>query len=134
MSENGTIISIDGPVIQADNMFVAKMHELVEVGNERLIGEIIQLENGVAFIQVYENNSIEKLNSLEAGHYKFKIVGNYNNSENGYKGYIKVIASNTPLLQYYNEHLFALYGLYIPISLTIIFPYLHSKKIKSSSK
>ncbi len=56
------IISIDGPVVKADNMYYAKMHEMVEVGNERLTGEIIQLENGVAFIQVYENTSGLKLN------------------------------------------------------------------------
>ena len=33
------------------------MHEMVEVGNERLIGEIIRLEGDVATIQVYENTS-----------------------------------------------------------------------------
>ena len=38
-------------------MSKAKMHEMVEVGNERLIGEIIRLEGDVATIQVYENTS-----------------------------------------------------------------------------
>ncbi len=38
-------------------MAKAKMHEMVEVGNERLIGEIIRLEGDVATIQVYENTS-----------------------------------------------------------------------------
>ena len=33
------------------------MHEMVEVGKERLIGEIIRLEGDVATIQVYENTS-----------------------------------------------------------------------------
>jgi V/A-type H+-transporting ATPase subunit A len=38
-------------------MAKAKMHEMVEVGKERLIGEIIRLEGEVATIQVYENTS-----------------------------------------------------------------------------
>jgi V/A-type H+/Na+-transporting ATPase subunit A len=38
-------------------MAKAKMHEMVEVGKEHLIGEIIRLEGDVATIQVYENTS-----------------------------------------------------------------------------
>jgi len=38
-------------------MSKAKMHEMVEVGKEHLIGEIIRLEGDVATIQVYENTS-----------------------------------------------------------------------------
>jgi V/A-type H+-transporting ATPase subunit A len=53
----GTIIQVAGPVIEADGMLKAKMHEMVEVGKERLIGEIIRLEGDVATIQVYENTS-----------------------------------------------------------------------------
>jgi V/A-type H+-transporting ATPase subunit A len=53
----GTIIQVAGPVIEADGMSKAKMHEMVEVGKERLIGEIIRLEGNVATIQVYENTS-----------------------------------------------------------------------------
>ncbi|MHA1263684.1 MAG: V-type ATP synthase subunit A [Candidatus Helarchaeota archaeon] len=60
MNEN-TIVSIDGPVVKAKNMYNAKMHEMVAVGELGLIGEIIQIENGVAFIQVYENTSGLKL-------------------------------------------------------------------------
>jgi V/A-type H+-transporting ATPase subunit A len=53
----GTIIQVAGPVIEADGMSKAKMHEMVEVGKEHLIGEIIRLEGDVATIQVYENTS-----------------------------------------------------------------------------
>jgi V/A-type H+-transporting ATPase subunit A len=38
-------------------MSKAQMHEMVEVGKDRLIGEIIRLEGDVATIQVYENTS-----------------------------------------------------------------------------
>jgi len=48
---------VAGPVIEADRMSKAQMHEMVEVGTERLIGEIIRLEGDVATIQVYENTS-----------------------------------------------------------------------------
>jgi V/A-type H+-transporting ATPase subunit A len=53
----GTIIQVAGPVIEADGMATAKMHEMVEVGKQRLIGEIIRLEGEIATIQVYENTS-----------------------------------------------------------------------------
>ncbi len=52
--QEGRIIRIAGPVIQADKLRGAEMYEVVEVGNERLIGEIIGLEKDVATIQVYE--------------------------------------------------------------------------------
>ncbi|MHA1278457.1 MAG: V-type ATP synthase subunit A [Candidatus Helarchaeota archaeon] len=61
MNKKGSIIAIDGPLVKADNMYTAKMHEMVEVGNEGLIGEIIQLEAGIAFIQVYEDTNGLKL-------------------------------------------------------------------------
>ncbi len=57
MQVKGTIIQVSGPVIEADGMSKAKMHEMVEVGKEHLIGEIIRLEGDVATIQVYENTS-----------------------------------------------------------------------------
>ena len=39
----GNIIKIAGPVIVADGMRGAQMLEMVRVGNEKLIGEIIEL-------------------------------------------------------------------------------------------
>ena len=38
-------------------MSEAKMYETVEVGEDRLVGEIIRLTGDVAFIQVYESTS-----------------------------------------------------------------------------
>ena len=38
-------------------MIGVQMHEMVEVGDERLIGEIIRIEGNIATIQVYENTS-----------------------------------------------------------------------------
>lgn len=53
----GRIIKISGPVIEAKNMRGAKMYDVVRVGEENLIGEIIRLNEDVATIQVYEETS-----------------------------------------------------------------------------
>ena len=55
MSENSpVIVKVSGPLVEGENMHKAKMYEVVRVGDERLMGEVIQLHNGVASIQVYE--------------------------------------------------------------------------------
>lgn len=46
------IRKVSGPVVVADNMAGAAMYELIRVGQERLIGEIIRLEGESATIQV----------------------------------------------------------------------------------
>ena len=56
-SQQGKIIRISGPVIEADGMRGAKMYDVVRVGEENLIGEIIRLNNEVATIQVYEDTN-----------------------------------------------------------------------------
>jgi len=50
----GKIIKISGPLVQAEGMKTSKMFDVVRVGEEKLIGEIIRLEGDVASIQVYE--------------------------------------------------------------------------------
>ncbi|MBN1280065.1 MAG: V-type ATP synthase subunit A [Candidatus Thermoplasmatota archaeon] len=58
MSEiKGKIIRISGPVIEANNMRGSKMYDVVRVGDENLIGEIIRLNEDVATIQVYEDTN-----------------------------------------------------------------------------
>lgn len=53
----GKIIKIAGPVIVADGMRGSQMYEMVRVGEEKLIGEIIELEGDTATIQVYEETA-----------------------------------------------------------------------------
>ena len=43
---------VSGPVVIADNMSGAAMYELIRVGADNLIGEIIRLEGDSATIQV----------------------------------------------------------------------------------
>lgn len=53
----GKIIKISGPAVIADGMLGSRMFDIVHVGKDRLIGEIIRLEGETAFIQVYEDTS-----------------------------------------------------------------------------
>jgi len=55
--DNGVIIQVAGPVVKAKGMTGARMYEVVRVGDQELIGEIIGLEEDVATIQVYEETT-----------------------------------------------------------------------------
>ncbi|RLI32454.1 V-type ATP synthase subunit A [Candidatus Bathyarchaeota archaeon] len=57
MEAKGEIIRIAGPAVVAKNMSGSQMYELVKVGEEKLIGEIIRIEGDRATIQVYEETS-----------------------------------------------------------------------------
>ncbi|OPX60790.1 MAG: V-type ATP synthase alpha chain [Methanobacterium sp. PtaB.Bin024] len=57
MTAEGKIIKIAGPVITADGMRGTQMYEMVKVGDDKLIGEIIELEGDTATIQVYEETA-----------------------------------------------------------------------------
>jgi V/A-type H+-transporting ATPase subunit A len=57
MKTEGKIVWISGEAIKSEGMSKAKMYETVEVGEDRMIGEIIRLTGDVAFIQVYESTS-----------------------------------------------------------------------------
>ena len=51
----GKIIKVAGPVVVAEGMIGARMYDVVRVGAENLIGEIVELEGDRASIQVYED-------------------------------------------------------------------------------
>jgi vacuolar-type H+-ATPase catalytic subunit A/Vma1 len=59
MSEKivGNVAWISGPVIRADQVCGLSMMEQVEIGQERLIGEVLELDGDTAIIQVYEVRS-----------------------------------------------------------------------------
>jgi V/A-type H+/Na+-transporting ATPase subunit A len=57
MVAKGSIVWVSGPAVRADGMSSTKMYETVEVGESRLIGEVIRVTGDVAFIQVYESTS-----------------------------------------------------------------------------
>ncbi|MEE9323726.1 MAG: V-type ATP synthase subunit A [Candidatus Aenigmarchaeota archaeon] len=53
----GKITRIAGSLVEADGMKGSKIYELVKVGKEKLLGEIIRLNKDVASIQVYEETT-----------------------------------------------------------------------------
>lgn len=57
MVARGSIVWVSGPAVKADGMSTTKMYETVEVGESKLIGEVIRLTGDIGFVQVYESTS-----------------------------------------------------------------------------
>jgi len=55
--EKGVIIKVSGPLVVAKGLKNAKMYEVVKVSEEKLLGEIIELNGDEASIQVYEDTT-----------------------------------------------------------------------------
>ncbi len=53
----GKVKRVNGPVIEVMGITDAEMFELVRVGDENLVGELIKLETDSAVVQVYENTT-----------------------------------------------------------------------------
>ncbi|WHH61677.1 V-type ATP synthase subunit A [Petroclostridium sp. X23] len=54
MEAKGVIFGINGPVIKVKGSKDFRMYEMVMVGNEKLIGEVIAIHNDMTIVQVYE--------------------------------------------------------------------------------
>lgn len=57
MPVKGKIEWISGPAVKASGMASSKMYEVTQVGEEKLVGEVIKLTGDIAFVQVYESTS-----------------------------------------------------------------------------
>ncbi len=57
MAIEGKIRRISGPAVIAEGMMGSRMYDIVRVGEENLVGEIIRLDGETAFVQVYEDTS-----------------------------------------------------------------------------
>ncbi|MCK4558072.1 MAG: V-type ATP synthase subunit A, partial [Candidatus Aminicenantes bacterium] len=55
--KQGRIIRVAGPLVVASGCLGAKMYDMVKIGEMGLIGEIIELREDLAFIQVYEDTT-----------------------------------------------------------------------------
>lgn len=55
--KSGVIKKVAGPLVIASEMKQANMFDVVKVGNEKLIGEIIEMHSGDASVQVYEETT-----------------------------------------------------------------------------
>ncbi len=56
-SIEGRVTRISGPIIYAEGLGACGLYDVVDVGSASLIGEIIRLKNGIATIQVYEDDT-----------------------------------------------------------------------------
>ncbi|KAK0665519.1 ATP synthase alpha/beta family, nucleotide-binding domain-containing protein [Cercophora samala] len=54
---SGKIYSVSGPVVVAEDMIGVAMYELVKVGHDQLVGEVIRINGDQATIQVYEETA-----------------------------------------------------------------------------
>ena len=57
MENTGKIIKVAGPLVIAEGMAHANMYDVVRVGPQHLIGEIIEMRGDRASIQVYEETA-----------------------------------------------------------------------------
>jgi len=58
----GKICRVTGPVVEAEGAVSLRMLDMVEVGEDHLVGEVVRIKEDKAFIQVYEDTT-----SLKAG-------------------------------------------------------------------
>lgn len=65
--QNGFIYGINGPVVTVRGTDELKMMEMVRVGNEKLIGEVIGISGSEAVVQVYEETTSVKVNEPVVG-------------------------------------------------------------------
>ena len=54
----GRIVSVSGPLVTAEGMEQANIQDICKVGKLGLIGEVIEMRNDIASIQVYEETSM----------------------------------------------------------------------------
>ncbi len=55
--KKGEIIKVSGPLVVAKNMEGTSIYEVVKISEKGLLGEIIEIRDGIASIQVYEETS-----------------------------------------------------------------------------
>jgi V/A-type H+/Na+-transporting ATPase subunit A len=54
---DGRIIRVSGPVVTAEGLEGAKMFDVVRVGEQGLVGEVIRLQENTATVQIYEDTT-----------------------------------------------------------------------------
>lgn len=57
MAKKGTLKRISGPVVEVKDLDDAKLYDVLRVGNEGLVGEIIKIVGNTCIVQVYEDTS-----------------------------------------------------------------------------
>ncbi len=57
MEKHGKITKVSGPLVLASGMEAAQVYDVVYVGHKKLMGEVIELRDDIASIQVYEETA-----------------------------------------------------------------------------
>ncbi|MFC2386984.1 MAG: V-type ATP synthase subunit A, partial [Treponema socranskii subsp. buccale] len=57
MTVEGKITRISGPIVFAEGLDECGLYDVVDVGEKKLIGEIIRQNKGKATVQVYEDDT-----------------------------------------------------------------------------
>jgi V/A-type H+-transporting ATPase subunit A len=57
MEKQGKITKVSGPLVLASGMEAAQVYDVVYVGHKKLMGEVIELRDDIASIQVYEETA-----------------------------------------------------------------------------
>ncbi|MCD6232615.1 V-type ATP synthase subunit A [Candidatus Aerophobetes bacterium] len=74
MTQKGRIIKISGPLVIAQGIPEARMFDVVKVGEEKLIGEILEVKGDNVSIQVYENTGgLKPGEPVESEHYPLSV-------------------------------------------------------------
>ncbi len=56
-TQKGVIVKVSGPLVIAENMEGSEFYEVVRVGDEGLVGEVIEIRREKVYIQVYEETA-----------------------------------------------------------------------------
>jgi len=74
MAQKGKIIKISGPLVVAQDIPDARMFDVVRVGKEKLIGEILEIRSRNISIQVYENTGgLKPGEPVQSEHYPLSV-------------------------------------------------------------
>jgi len=60
----GKVYRVVGPVVEIEEVSFLRMLDMVEVGEQHLVGEVVRLKEDKAFVQVYEDTTSVKAGDL----------------------------------------------------------------------
>ena len=97
----GRITRVSGPIIYAEGLEACGLYDVVDAGDAKLIGEIIRQKNGLATIQVYEDDTGMRVGEKVICHQRPLSVrlgpGLVGTIYDGYRGRLKICLKKAAL-------------------------------------